>query len=82
MKLPRKRFLIPLILVALLVAFHQFARPVWHPWWIKFRGGKTTAEVVKELGPRMDGVFADLDQLIDGKPIALLGFKDERRLEL
>ena len=49
---------------------------------LMLRGQRTVGNVLAALAPRMPAVFPQLDQLVDGAPLALLAFKHERILEV
>lgn len=79
---PSLGFLLCLALLIGGIAFYRYGRNVWSPIVRKVRGQKTVADVLRRLGPEMRRNFADLDRVTDGKPLALLAFKEERRLEV
>ena len=74
---PRRRFLITLGFTAGLSLFDRLARAFGRP-----RGERTVAGVLEDLEPTMRRRFADLDTLTDGRPLAILAFKQERKVEL
>ena len=78
----RKRFFLPLVVVACLVGVRTFLPDAWGELTGRASGKATVSSVTSDLEPRMRAAFPDLASLTDGKPIALLGFKEERRLEL
>jgi len=60
------------------ITFFVFGRSVWHPFYVKIAGRKTEAEVIEIL--RQKGV-SDFDPK-RWENILILGFKDERFLEV
>ena len=56
-------------------------RSIWMPAKLKLMGKRTTEEVVETLRPKMMQQYP-VAELTDGRPLALLAFKEERRLEL
>ncbi len=81
-KLPRPALLITLALVLGLAAFYRFGRSIWQPVKLKAAGEKTVAEVVSSLEARMQKEYPELEVLTDGRPLALIAFKEERVVEL
>ena len=80
--LPQKPYLIALAATLGLVMFYHFGGAVWRPIKARLTGEKTVGQVLKELEPSMTERFQNLEALTDGKPITILAFKDEQRLEL
>lgn len=74
--------LLALIGALVMFGFFRNGRSVWHPFVLKLTGGRSTSSVVDALRPKMEKRFPGLAELTDGKPIALLGFKEERSLEV
>lgn len=82
MKRPSTSFLLTVACIFLLAGFYRFGRQIWAPFKANLSGQNTVASVVAELEPLMRERFPDLGGLTDGEPIAVLAFKEERRLEL
>ena len=82
MRLPRPVFIISLLLTVSLVLFYNYGRAIWHPIKVKATGQKTVDDVLQSLDADMRKEFSDLDSLTNGEPIAILAFKEERKLEL
>ena len=80
--LPRKPYLIALAATFGLVLFYHFGGAIWRPIKLRLAGEKPVGQVLRELEPSMSGRFQDLETLTDGKPITILAFKEEQRLEL
>jgi len=76
------RIAICIISATVFILFRHYGRSVWYPAWVKVSGEKTVADVVNELMPEMQDKYRNISWLTDGKPIALLAFKAERRMEL
>ncbi len=82
MKPPRPSLLIALGCTLALLALYHWGGSLWRPIVAQLRGEKTVTSVLSELEPEMAKRFQTYPDLTDGRPIALLGFKAERRLEL
>lgn len=74
-------FLLCITLILGLLAFYRYGRSIWVPVKQKISGKQTVDDVIKRLENRMRQSFVELDLLTDGEPLALLAFKEERRLE-
>lgn len=82
MKPPRSLYIVALLFTILVVGFFHFGRPIWGPVKVRLVGGKTVATVLTKLDGTMPSRIPNSRGLTDGRPIALLAFKEERRLEL
>lgn len=82
MRRPSTSFLITIAAILVMAAFYRYGRSIWVPFKVKMSGENTVASVIAGLEPVMRERFPKLDQLTDGNPIAVLAFKEERRLEL
>lgn len=74
----RKRFYIPLIATIVFALFYVYGRSIWHPVYVKLRGGKTVSEVVKEI--KEAGSF-DYD-FSEWESLYLLCFKEEKKIKV
>ena len=74
----RKRFYVLLIGTVLLALFYIYGRSIWHPVYVKLRGGKTVSEVVKDMKETrsFDYDVSEWDSL------NLLCFKEEKKIEV
>lgn len=83
--MPKKHLCLRVSLVLSLVAllcFYHFGRSVWHPWKVRLLGSRSVEQVLVSLHAKVARSFPNLDTLTDGRPIALLVFKEEEHLEL
>lgn len=80
--LPRAPYLIALAATLGLALFYYLGGPVWRPIKARLSGERTVGQVLRELAPSMSERFQDLESLTDGRPLALIAFKQEQRLEL
>lgn len=78
----KPRIAVCIIAVAVFILSRHYGRSVWHPAWVRFSGERSVADVVNELRPGMQNKYRNISWLTDGRPIALLAFKAERRMEL
>lgn len=62
------------------IVFWRFGRTLWVPLWSRLRGRRTVAGVVDEFGTEARRRFGAWPESVDG--LAILAFKDERRLEV
>jgi len=62
--------------------FYQFGGPIWRPVKDRMLGAKTVGQVTRALETEMREKFPNLKELTDGRALAILGFKEERSLEL
>jgi len=74
----RKRFYILFIATVVFALFYVYGRSIWHPVYVKLRGGKTVSEVVKEI--QKTGSF-DYD-FSEWESLHLLCFKEEKKIEV
>lgn len=83
----KKLLLIPIVaLLIAALALLLFGRPLWNPIYVKLTGGRTVEQVIEQygpdvesrLGPRFEHAAADYPP----KAITLVGFKEEKVLEL
>ena len=79
---PSFGFAVAIVLIMGLIVFYRYGRGVWRPLKLKITGKQTVEDVLERLESEMKQRFSDLLLLIDGRPLALLAFKEERRLEV
>lgn len=74
------------ISIIIIAGFYLFGRSIWEPTYLHLSGLRTIEDVVKEYGPRAEmslkPAFEKAELSYPPKNGALLGFKDEKRLEL
>lgn len=67
-------------------SFYQFGRSIWVPVYFDLSGRRTVEDVVKDFGPRAEmslkPAFEKVGLSYPPEKVALLGFKEEKRLEL
>ena len=84
----RRKSIVVLLSLVLLVAagalFYVHGRSVWYPWLLQVRGPRTVADVLAKYGPdarkRLAPHFQRVRVKYPPKRVALLVFKDERRV--
>ena len=76
--------IVAVVLIAAGGAFLAFGRGVWYPLLLQIRGPRTVADVVAKYGPsaraRLKPHFQRAGVAYPPKEIAILGFKDEKRV--
>ena len=74
------------VLLIVIVGFYLFGRIIWEPYYLHFSGLRTIEDIVKEYGPRAEillkPAFEKANVPYPPKNIALLGFKNEKSVEL
>jgi len=75
-----------LVALAPVAGLYHFGRRLWEPAYLHLRGKRTVADVVEEFGPaaeaRLSPHFARAGLDYPPARVALVAFKEERRLEL
>jgi murein L,D-transpeptidase YafK len=75
-----------LIVISALCLLYKFGRPLWTPIYLKIVGERTVGDVLKKFEEEADQfwepLFADANVNYPPDSITLLGFKEERSLEV
>ena len=82
MQRPSLGFLACIAFIVGVLVFYRYGRSVWFPVKLKMSGKRTVNDVLRQLDPQMIQNFSGLARLTDGRPLALVTFKEERRLEV
>lgn len=66
--------------------FYQYGRSIWHPYYLKLNGKKTTQDVYLKIGQQMENqlslTFSKANILYPPKHLTIVALKEERELEL
>ncbi len=81
----KKRLIVYIVILTLLISgllFYRYGRSIWIPVKLKIIGHRSVSDVLKDIGPGVSKKYKNISELINKKPMSILIFKEERRLEI